>query len=179
MNQDCKNLWASSPTNNPINIIITGGTIDKKYNMLTGEVDFNQTSYIPQILTQSRVDRDIQTTTLFLKDSLDITLQDREKILKAIKISTTKHIIITHGTDTMVESAKYISSYNIDKVIILIGAMIPYSINYSDGLFNLGTAIGAVDYLDNGVYIAMNGKIFNSNNVYKNREIGIFNTTKH
>jgi len=179
MSQDCKNLWASSPTNNPINIIITGGTIDKKYNMLSGEVDFDKISHIPQILKQSKIDRDIKTTILFLKDSLDITPQDRKEILEAIKSSQYKHIIITHGTDTMVESAKYISSYNIDKVIIFIGAMIPYSISNSDTLFNFGTAIGAIDYLKTGVYISMNGKIFNSDNVYKNREKGIFNTLKN
>ncbi|SHO81191.1 L-asparaginase [hydrothermal vent metagenome] len=174
MNQDCNNSWASSPTLKSIHIIITGGTIDKKYNMLTGEVDFNQTSYIPEMLKQSKIHRDIKTSTLFLKDSLDITLEDRELILLEIKKSTHKHIIITHGTDTMVESAKYISSQNIDKVVIFIGAMIPYSISNSDGLFNLGVSIGAVDYLQNGVYIAMNGKIFNSNNVYKDKKIGLF-----
>ncbi len=174
MNQDCNNSWASLPTLKPINILITGGTIDKKYNMLTGEVDFNQKSYIPKILTQSRIDRDIKTTTLFLKDSLDITLQDREIILDNIYNVIENHIIITHGTDTIVQSAKYILSKNIDKVIILFGAMIPYSIKNSDALFNFGTAISAIDYLSNGVYIAMNGKIFNANSVYKDKEIGIF-----
>ena len=178
MSQDSKNSWASLPTIKPIHIIITGGTIDKKYNMLTGEVDFNETTYIPQMLIQSKIDRDIKTTTIFLKDSLDITSQDREIILDNIYNVKESHIIVTHGTDTLVNSAIYISSKNIDKVVIFIGAMIPYKISNSDGLFNLGVATGVIDYLPNGTYIAMNGKIFNADNVYKDREVGIFKSIK-
>ena len=159
-----------------IKLLITGGTIDKRYDELSGEVVFDKKSYIDEMLSQSRCDALINLETLFLKDSLDMTDMDREIIYHSILNSDEKKIIITHGTDTMVQSTKYLGQKSIDKTIILLGAMIPHTVKNSDALFNLGMAIGAISFLPQGVYIAMNGKIFNYNNVSKNRKIGRFHT---
>jgi len=158
-----------------MHIIITGGTIDKRYNELTGLVDFTPTSHIEAMLKQARLNVDDYTITpLLLKDSLDITIEDRDKILHTIQSSPLNQILITHGTDTIVESAKFLSSYHLDKTIVLVGAMIPYRFKDSDALFNLGFAMGTLSTLDSGVYVAMNGKVFPHDQVIKNRELGVF-----
>jgi len=158
-----------------VHLIITGGTIDKRYNELTGAVDFAPTSHIQTMLAQARVDTTPHTLTpLLLKDSLQLTLEDREAILTTLQGSHSNQILITHGTDTMVKTAKFLASYRIDKTIVLVGAMIPYRFKDSDALFNLGFAMGALQNLVNGVYIAMNGKIFNYDDVAKNRTLGLF-----
>ena len=158
-----------------MHIIITGGTIDKRYNELTGLVDFTPTSHIEAMLKQARLNVDDYTITpLLLKDSLDITVEDRDKILHTIQSSPLNQILITHGTDTIVESAKFLSSYHLDKTIVLVGAMIPYRFKDSDALFNLGFAMGTLSTLDSGVYVAMNGKVFPHDQVIKNRELGVF-----
>ncbi len=157
-----------------IKLFITGGTIDKRYDELSGEVVFDKKSYISQMLKQGRCEVEIELETLFLKDSLDLSHKDRKRIYQAVKNCNEKNIIITHGTDTMVKSAKYLGKKSMDKTIIFVGSMIPHTVKNSDALFNLGTAIGAISILPQGVYIAMNGKIFDYNNVLKNRKIGIF-----
>jgi len=156
-----------------IKLIITGGTLDKRYNELNGELEFPQT-HIPKMLKQARCTADIECQTLMLKDSLEMTMADREAIKQACSLSNTKQIIITHGTDTMVKTAKYLAHSQQDKIIVLVGAMIPYKINYSDSLFNLGCAVTAVQLLKEGIYITMNGKVFDWDKVNKDREAGIF-----
>jgi L-asparaginase len=157
-----------------IRILITGGTIDKQYNLLNGELIFSQSS-IEKMLQQSRQTVKTELEVLMLKDSLEMNDADRSVITQAcIKASESK-IIITHGTDTMVESAKAIAAQvSSDKTVILFGAMVPYSFKNSDALFNLGTAMAAVQILSPGVYITMNGQVFDYREVTKNRSIGEF-----
>ena len=158
-----------------MHIIITGGTIDKRYNELTGLVDFAPASHIEAMLHQARVNVDEYTITpLLLKDSLEITREDRAQILQSIQSSPSHQILITHGTDTIVKSAKFLSSYHLDKTIVLVGAMIPYRFKDSDALFNLGFAMGAAATLEKGIYVAMNGRVFPHDRVIKNRELGLF-----
>jgi len=158
-----------------LHIIITGGTIDKRYNELNGQVDFASTTHIQAMLTQARLDLNAYTISeIMLKDSLELNDNDRQEILKTIQNSPSNQILITHGTDTIVESANYIAKDIQDKVIVLVGAMVPYRFKDSDALFNLGFAMGALQSLDKGIYVAMNGKVFKHDQVIKNRELGIF-----
>ena len=159
-----------------INLLITGGTIDKVYNELTGELTFDN-SHLDEMLERSRSTVDIDSKVLFLKDSLDMTNEDRNLILsKCLECSGNK-VVITHGTDTMVETAQLLGDKIKDKTIVLFGSMIPYSINNSDALFNLGAALSAVQDKTNGVYIAMNGQVFDFDKVEKNKALGIFENT--
>lgn len=161
------------PTNNAIKILVTGGTIDKFYNEVTGELAFNH-SYLPEMLQQSRCKVELSIDTVLLKDSLDMNHADRDIILQACQQSTASRIIITHGTDTMTLTAKYLATHIKDKTIVLLGAMIPYAFKQSDSLFNLGCSMAAVQCLSAGVYITMNGKVFNWDVVIKNRQQGVF-----
>ncbi len=156
-----------------IKLLITGGTIDKVYNELTGQLVFKQTHLI-DILNQSRSMVDTLPEVLFLKDSLDMRDVDRALILQKCQTSNINHILITHGTDTMVETAKLLGQEVNNKTIVLFGAMMPYSINSSDALFNLGVALSAVQTKECGVYIAMNGQVFDFDKVEKNKGQGIF-----
>lgn len=157
-----------------IRIFITGGTLDKRYNELNGELFFTHT-HVPEMLQQSRCSLPVVTEQLLLKDSLEMTEADREKIRQACLSVSEDKIIITHGTDTMVETAKHLApSLAEHKTIVLFGAMIPYSIDASDSLFNFGCAMAAVQTLSPGVYITMNGRVFDWNNVRKVREEGRF-----
>lgn len=155
-------------------ILITGGTIDKQYNPLDGALIFNE-SAVMDMLLQSRntVETDIQT--LMLKDSLEMNDDDRQIISQACYSSNDTQIIITHGTDTMVETAREIAAnLSADKTVVLLGAMVPYQFKQSDALFNLGCAMTAVQILPAGVYITMNGQVFDYREVQKNRAIGQF-----
>jgi len=156
-----------------IRILITGGTIDKQYNELNGELIFTQ-SAVKEMLAQGKANLDISYETVMLKDSLELTDDDRQKILAACLACDESQIVITHGTDTMVETSQVLAAGIKDKTIVLLGAMVPYQFKNSDALFNLGCAIAAVQTLVNGVYITMNGKIFNYDEVIKNRELGEF-----
>ena len=156
-----------------IRILITGGTIDKQYNELNGELIFTQ-SAVKEMLAQGKANLDISYETVMLKDSLELTDDDRQKILAACLACDESQIVITHGTDTMVETSQVLAAGIKDKTIVLLGAMVPYQFKNSDALFNLGCAIAAVQTLGNGVYITMNGKIFNYDEVIKNRELGEF-----
>ena len=160
-----------------IKIFVTGGTFDKEYNELTGGLFFKNT-HLREMLDRGRCGLDVQIRTIMMVDSLEMSDQDRLLIVENCRKSTDEQIIITHGTDTMVETAKLLAQYINDKTIILTGAMIPFAFGSSDGLFNLGSALSFVQALPPGVYIAMNGKYFNWDNVQKNREEGRFEKIK-
>ena len=159
-------------------IVITGGTLDKQYNPLNGELIFNQSSVI-DMLAQSRNTVKTDVETLMLKDSLEMSDEDRQLIASACNNSLDSQIIITHGTDTMVETAHAIANelaanLSSDKTVVLLGAMVPYQFKGSDALFNFGCAMSAVQILPAGIYITMNGQVFDYREVQKNRAIGQF-----
>ena len=156
-----------------LKLLITGGTIDKVYDELTGQLVFKQTHLI-DMLNHSRSMVETLSEVLFLKDSLDMSDADRALILQKCQASDTNRILITHGTDTMVKTAKLLGKEVNDKTIVLFGAMIPCSMSNSDALFNLGVALSAAQIKECGVYIAMNGQVFDFNKVEKNKEMGIF-----
>ncbi|MBT4036160.1 MAG: asparaginase [Candidatus Marinimicrobia bacterium] len=158
-----------------IQIFITGGTFDKEYNELNGDLYFRDT-HLKQMLEQGRSQLNVNIRSLMMIDSLEMTEQDREIILTHCRKSTMDRIVITHGTDTMVESARYLAEHIKDKTIILTGAMIPIVFGSSDGLFNMGAAMAYVQTLEHGIYIAMNGQYFNYDNVRKNKAKGLFET---
>ncbi len=156
-----------------IRLLITGGTIDKQYNEQNGELIFTQ-SGIGDMLAQGRARLDISYETVMLKDSLDMDDNDRQKILSSCLACDESRIVITHGTDTMIETSQVLADGIKDKTIVLLGAIVPYQFKNSDALFNLGCAIAAAQTLENGVYITMNGKVFNYDEVLKNKELGEF-----
>lgn len=156
-----------------IRIFVTGGTFDKEYNELNGQLYFKDT-HINEMLKLGRSKVPVEIRTLLMIDSIDLTYEDRELIAFNCQKSAEDKIIITHGTDTMVETAEVIAKAVKDKTIVLTGAMIPYKFGSSDGLFNLGAAIAFVQTLPHGVYISMNGKVFTWNNCRKNKLIGEF-----
>lgn len=156
-----------------IKLLLTGGTIDKHYNELTGELGFKHT-HIDAMLQQARCQVDLSIQEVVLKDSLDMHDADRQQILQACQKTEEHRIVITHGTDTMVETASTLAASIKDKTIVILGAMIPYTLKHSDSLFNLGAAIASVQCLEAGVYITMNGKVFSWNQVQKNRQLGQF-----
>ena len=156
-----------------IKIFATGGTFDKEFNELNGELFFKKTNLF-DLLNLGRSQVEVQIETLMMIDSLKMSLSDRDYIVKKCKEEASKKIIITHGTDTMVETAKAVAKSINNKVIIFTGAMIPIKFGSSDGLFNLGSALSFAQILEPGVYITMNGQYFYYNNVRKNKELGIF-----
>ncbi|HQU57470.1 MAG TPA: asparaginase domain-containing protein [Chitinophagaceae bacterium] len=156
-----------------IRIFITGGTFDKEYDELTGQLSFND-SHLHELLELGRNKVPVVIRTLMMIDSIEMTNQDRELIAHQCNQSEEDKIIITHGTDTMAETAKLLAEKISGKTIILTGAMIPIKFGSSDGLFNLGGALAFVQTLPAGVYIAMNGRYFNWDNVKKNKKTGMF-----
>jgi L-asparaginase len=156
-----------------IRILITGGTFDKEYNELTGQLYF-QDSHLPEMLRLGRCNLDLEIRTLMMIDSLEMSEDDRQIILQHCRHSPEARIVITHGTDTMVETAKVLAAQVRDKTIVLTGAMIPYKFGSSDGLFNLGSALAFAQTLPHGVYVAMNGRWYLWNSVRKNRQTGMF-----
>ena len=158
-----------------IRLFITGGTIDKVYNQSNGELEFDQTHF-PEILSRARVEVDLLIEEILLIDSLDMVDTDRELILEKCVECDERFILITHGTDTMCETARLLGENSIDKTIVLFGSMVPYSVSDSDAFFNFGYALGSLQLLKAGVYIAMNGRILPWNDVEKNRSLGIFET---
>jgi L-asparaginase len=157
----------------PIRIFITGGTFDKAYNELTGELFFKD-SHLPEMLKLGRSNLDVQVRTLMMIDSLQMTDADRQSILRQCLQAPESRIVITHGTDTMVDTAAVLARGVADKTVVLTGAMIPYKFGSSDGLFNLGSALAFAQTLPPGVYVAMNGRYFEWNRVRKNRRTGMF-----
>ena len=158
-----------------IQIYVTGGTFDKEYNELNGSLFFKET-HLPEMLEKGRSRLDVSINTLLMKDSLEFTDVDRQLISTACASSAVDRILITHGTDTMVQTAQFLATQQLPKTIVLTGAMIPYKFGSSDGMFNLGSALAFLQILPPGVYISMNGKIFATNNVRKNLEKGEFET---
>jgi L-asparaginase len=156
-----------------IRMLITGGTFDKEYNELTGQLYFND-SHLPEMLDLGRNLVPVEIRTLMMVDSLQMSDVDRELIAEHCLKSPEEKIIITHGTDTMAETAQLLAEKVKDKTIVITGAMIPYKFGSSDGLFNLGSAMAFVQTLQHGVYIAMNGRYFHADNVRKNKESGVF-----
>jgi len=162
---------------NKIKIFLTGGTFDKEYNELNGELFFKDT-HLPEMLALGRCRLDVDIRTLMMVDSLHMSDTDREIIAQNCLKSDSDRILITHGTDTMMETAGIIAEKSIDKTIVLTGAMIPYKFGSSDGLFNLGSSLAFVQTLPAGVYISMNGRCFDWDNVRKNRAVGEFEEIK-
>jgi L-asparaginase len=159
-----------------IRVLVTGGTFDKQYNELTGALTFGET-HLPEMLRLGRSRVDVAVTSLMMIDSLDMTAADRARIVQSCRDSAEPRIVVTHGTDTMVETAAALATAAPplgDKTIVLTGAMVPYAFGSSDGLFNLGSALSFVQALPAGVYIAMNGRYFTWDRVRKNRETGVF-----
>ena len=159
-----------------IRIFVTGGTFDKEYNELTGSLAFNET-HLSEMLRLGRCRLDVSVTTLMMIDSLDMTDADRALIVERCRQAAEPRVLITHGTDTMVETARALAAAFSDaagRTIVLTGAMIPYAFGSSDGLFNLGSALSFVQVLPPGVYVAMNGRYFPWDRVRKNRETGVF-----
>ena len=156
-----------------IRIFVTGGTFDKEYNELTGKLYFKD-SHLSEMLKLGRCKLDFNIRTLMMVDSLEMDESDRQIIVENCRKTPEERILITHGTDTMVETAKYIANAIKNKTIVLTGAMIPYKFGSSDGLFNLGSSLAFAQTLPHGVYISMNGRIFNWDNVVKNRKLGEF-----
>ena len=157
-----------------IQILITGGTFDKSYDHISGDLFFEKT-HIPEMLERSKCRLNVNVKTLMMIDSLEMTQKDIEKILEECKKTNSTKIVITHGTDTMVNTAEKIAKTIKNKTIVLTGAMIPYAFgSSSDGFFNLGSALSFVQTLENGVYIAINGQYFDYDKVKKNKLKGYF-----
>ncbi|MBU3676065.1 MAG: asparaginase [Chitinophagaceae bacterium] len=156
-----------------IQLFITGGTFDKEYDLINGKLYFTN-SHVAEILQRGRNTTDVQVTQLMMMDSLDMGEHERQQIVNACKNCTQNHIIITHGTDTMVETGKALLQEGLNKTIVITGAMIPYTFGSSDGLFNMGSAMAFVQTLPQGVYLAMNGRFYPANAVRKNKETGYF-----
>jgi L-asparaginase len=160
-----------------IRIFITGGTFDKEYNELNGELYFKDT-HMSDLLEMGRCRVPVEIRTLMMIDSLEMTDEDRDLIIHQCNNCDEEQVVITHGTDTMAETAKALAKKVHHKTIILTGAMIPIKFGSSDGLFNLGSALAFVQTLPPGVYVAMNGRYFNWDNVWKNKQTGFFEEIK-
>ncbi len=160
-----------------IQVFVTGGTFDKDYDYITGELYFKD-SHLQEMFVRGRSTLNIDVKTLMMVDSLEMTDEDREIVIYNCKKAKSQNILITHGTDRIVKTAEALAKANIEgKTIVLTGAMIPYAFgNSSDGFFNLGSALAFVQVLDPGVYVSMNGRYFNWDNVRKNRTSGYFET---
>jgi L-asparaginase len=160
-----------------IRIFVTGGTFDKTYDEIRGQLAFTDT-HLPEMLKLGRSRVEVTIRTLMMIDSLDMTDADRELVVRTCAQCPESRIVITHGTDTMVETAAAIAAGVSGKTVVLTGAMIPYAFGSSDGLFNLGSALSFVQVLPPGVYLAMNGQHFPWDRVRKNRETGVFEGTR-
>ena len=159
-----------------IRLFVTGGTFDKEYNELTGSLYFKDT-HLPEMLKLGRCRVPVAVRTLMMIDSLEMSAADRALVVEQCRQAPESQVVITHGTDTMVETARTLAAgipASAGKTIVLTGAMIPYAFGSSDGLFNLGSALSFVQVLPPGVYVAMNGRCFPWDRVRKNRETGVF-----
>jgi L-asparaginase len=166
-------LNVTVPSSQPIRILITGGTFDKEYDEINGRLFFKD-SHLPEMLTLGRCRLAVEVRTLMMIDSLEMTDADRELIAQQCLAAPGERIVVTHGTDTMAETASILAAKVPGKTIVVTGAMIPYKFGSSDGLFNLGSALAFVQTLPPGVYVAMNGRCFPAGQVRKNRQTGIF-----
>ena len=160
-----------------IRLFVTGGTFDKEYDEIGGKLFFKD-SHVSEMLRLGRSQLEIDVRTLMMIDSLEMTDDDRKLILDNCKSCKDTRIVITHGTDTMDQTARVLGEAKLAKTIVLTGAMVPYAFGSSDGLFNLGSALAFAQTLPHGVYVVMNGRYFNWNNVQKNRSTGEFHERK-
>jgi len=160
-----------------IRIFITGGTFDKEYNEITGQLYFKDT-HMHDLLELGRNKVPVEIRTLMMVDSLEMSDEDRELIAHQCNHSEEDKIVITHGTDTMSETAQHLAEKVKNKTVVLTGAMIPIKFGSSDGLFNLGSALAFAQTLPPGIYVAMNGRYFNWDNVRKNKQTGMFEEVK-
>ena len=156
-----------------LHILATGGTFDKHYDEIAGQLTFTD-SHLPHAIRRARITTPVTLETLPLLDSLDMQDGDRQRILESCRAAAAKAIVIIHGTDTMPETARVLGPAGLDKTIVLTGAMVPYEIADSDALFNFGFAVGVAQTLPAGVYVAMNGHVFAWDRVQKNRSAGVF-----
>jgi L-asparaginase len=156
-----------------LRVLVTGGTFDKDYHELEGRLFFEKT-HVPEMLRLGRCKLAVAVEALMLIDSLEMGEAERERVLAACRSAPEERIVITHGTDTMVETARALAAGVHGKTIVLTGAMVPYAFGSSDGLFNLGSALSFAQVLPAGVYLAMNGSAFPWNTVRKNKETGVF-----
>lgn len=156
-----------------IRVFITGGTFDKTYDEISGRLLFEDT-HIQEMLRLGRCRLEVSVRTLMMVDSLEMTDADRRLILENCTSAAEERIVVTHGTDTMTDTARVLGGAGLAKTIVLTGAMVPYAFGSSDGLFNLGSALSFVQALPHGVYVAMNGRCFGWDDVVKNRELGFF-----
>jgi L-asparaginase len=160
-----------------IRVLVTGGTFDKEYDELTGRLFFKET-HLHEMLRLGRCRVSVTVETVMMVDSLEMTDADRMRIASTCRQAPENRIVLTHGTDTMVETAAVLARAKPAKTIVLTGAMVPWAFGSSDGLFNLGSAISFVQVLPPGVYIAMNGRCFNWDDVRKVRTTGTFDTLR-
>ena len=157
-----------------IRILVTGGTFDKEYDELTGRLFFRDT-HLPEMLELGRSRLPVAIATVPMSDSLALDARGREEIVRRARDCAERAIVVTHGTDTMVQTARALAAAGLaEKTIVLTGAMVPYAFGSSDGLFNLGSALSFVQVLPPGVYVAMNGRCFPWDGVRKNRDKGVF-----
>ena len=160
-----------------IRILVTGGTFDKEYDELSGRLFFKDT-HLPEMLSRGRCRLDVTVETAMMIDSLDLDETGRARIVDRCRQALETCVVITHGTDTMVETARALADAKLStKTIVLTGAMVPYAFGSSDGLFNLGSALSFVQVLPPGVYVAMNGQHFIWDAVRKNKATGVFEST--
>lgn len=157
-------------------ILAAGGTFDKHYNPLSGELEFGQ-SQIPDILINARLHSDITLEVVMQIDSLDMQDDHRAQLLDRCKVAPERCIVIVHGTDTMTTTANVLGQAKLNKAIVITGAMVPSAVEKSDAQMNLGFALGCAGALPDGVYVAMNGVVHQWNKVRKNRALGIFEPT--
>jgi L-asparaginase len=156
-----------------IRLCVTGGTFDKEYDAINGRLYFKDT-HVLEMLRLARSTVDVELRTLMLIDSTEMTDADRDVIAKHCAESADDRIVVTHGTDTMEVTARYLGERLAGKTVVLTGAMVPYTFGSSDGLFNLGAAMAFAQALPPGVYVAMNGRCFDWRAVHKNRSTGRF-----
>ena len=155
-----------------VRVIVTGGTLDKEYDQQKGELVFRR-SHVRQILDQAKV-REVTVEKVMLKDSLHMDRTDRERILEACRACPEARVVVTHGTDTMVDTARVLGEAGLGKTVVLVGAMVPYTVSGSDARFNLGCAMASARLLGPGVYVAMNGRSLPFDDVRKDRAAGRF-----
>ncbi|MEW6368357.1 MAG: asparaginase domain-containing protein [Acidobacteriota bacterium] len=156
-----------------IRLFITGGTFDKEYDEIHGRLYFADT-HIQEMLRLGRCRYEVQVRTLMMVDSMEMTDADRLVVMENCRQAAEDRIVITHGTDTMADTARILGEARLPKTIVLTGAMVPYAFGSSDGLFNLGSALAFAQTLPPGAYIAMNGCCFCWDNVKKNKTLGVF-----
>ena len=156
-----------------IRIIATGGTFDKRYDPIAGTLAYGET-HLAEILARARVGASVSFESPMQIDSLEMGDEHRSALLAACRDCEESHVVVIHGTDTMVQTARALGTAALGRTIVLTGAMIPYDIAGSDALFNLGFALGAARTLDKGVYVAMNASVFRWDAVRKNRALGVF-----